>query len=181
MMRRRVAIVAALLLCTSLSAPAGGDAKRARLPIKTLFKFRSAHGYNVRLTAWLFRRERPYLQLTMYAPSGVSDSTHFAADSKHPFRLDSFAGADGCRDIGVGGSISPSVKRVVGVRQDATTFRIRRQRPPASWHYKGRLIGAFIGSGSRTVRLRLFGAHGRLIGTFAVLNDLGPTCSNPGH
>ena len=180
-MTRLVTFVCALVVCASIAGPASSSGTQARLPLKTLFKFKSAHGYTVELTAWLYRRERAYLVNSLHAPSGGSEATHFTADSKHPFRLDSFTGGDGCRDIAVFGSVSPAVRKVVAVRKNGTTRTLRRHRPPASWRYRGRLIGAYIGTGSPTVRVRLLGRGGRVIGTFAVLNDLGPTCSTPGQ
>ena len=173
-MSRLGAVVGAVVFCALVAGPARGG---SQLPTKTLF-----HTQGAKLIAQYYRLSgRAHLGMSLSSSRGGEQADHLVADRKHPFRLDTFTGDDACRDIAVFGSVARSVKRVVAVRKNGTTRKIGRQRPPASWHYKGRLIGAYIGDGSPTVRVRLFGSHRRLIGTFAVPNDLGPTCSTPGQ
>jgi len=171
--------VCAVAVLALLSASASG---RGTLPTKTLFNIRAADGKSYKLVAELERRERAYLTAGLSSSgAGASTETHFTADRKHPFRLYALTADDQCRDVAVYGSVTLAVKKVVAVRKNGTKRTLTRQHPPASWHYAGRLIGAFIGDGSPTVRVRVFGRHGRLIGTVPIPNDLEPTCSTPGQ
>jgi hypothetical protein len=170
---RLLGTACALLVLALAPELASGGGAQARLPAKTLFKRKGADGTKYKLTAGFLREAgEPHLVYSLAYdrvienPDGSEDSEgggsqadHLVADRHHLFRLDSFAENDPCRDVAVFGSVAPAVKRVVAVRADGTTRTLRRQHPPPSWHYDGRLIGNYLGSGPVTSRVRVLGSR----------------------
>jgi hypothetical protein len=177
-MTKALAYLCALVVFAFLAAAASGG---GMLPTRTLFNTRGADGRSYKLVAQFERRGRAYLTVALSSSAGGASDTHFTADKKHPFRLYGLTADDPCRDVAVFGSVTLSVRKLVAVRKNGTKHTIALQKPPASWHYKGRLVGAFTGDGSPTVRLRVFGRRGHQIGVFPVPNDLEPACSTPGQ
>jgi hypothetical protein len=98
------------------------------------------------------------------------------ADRRRRVEMLSFQGTDPCRAAAVFGSVVHSAARVVAKREDGSTRRLRRIRAPRAWHYKGWLIGTFIGDDPKTERVSVFDRKGRRIGWIGVPNDNDPAC-----
>jgi hypothetical protein len=190
----RLVYFSCAFLALGLVGTARGDSAQSRLPSRTLFQVKAADGTSYELDAQFLRQggERHIAYSVHYervvsnpdgsedVESGGSLSDHLAARGRKAFRLDSIFESTACRDDVVFGSVVHSVTRVVAVRADGTTRVLRRQRPPRSWHYKGWLIGAFVGDGPATIRVRVFGRDGRSLGSYRVPNESNPACHHAG-